>query len=104
MKLKDALAEWDSLDMDELMEPEATFVSAARILVTIDPLRLDEGLKFAHITDSDGDYLKYVATQVAAALGITEDIQSRKCRHGFTNIHMGANGEWACAGLIEDTE
>jgi hypothetical protein len=30
MKLKHALREWDSLDMDEGMEPEATLVSWAR--------------------------------------------------------------------------
>jgi hypothetical protein len=30
--LRDALKEWDSLDMDELMEPEATIVLAARLV------------------------------------------------------------------------
>ena len=30
-KRQDALDEWDSLDMDELMEPEATIVKAARM-------------------------------------------------------------------------
>ena len=30
MRLKDALKEWDSLDMDEGMEPETTLVKAAR--------------------------------------------------------------------------
>ncbi len=30
-ELQGALNEWDSLDMDELMEPEATIVKAARM-------------------------------------------------------------------------
>ncbi len=70
--LSDALRQWDSLDMDELMEPEATLVKAARtqevLYKSIDLHRLSDGLKFAHITDSDGDYLRHVAKQVAAAL------------------------------------
>lgn len=61
------------------MEPEATLIKAARaqnaLCKTIDSHRLSEGLKFAHITDSDGDYLRHVATQVQTALAITEDTE-----------------------------
>ena len=73
MELTKALNAWDSMDMDEGVEPESTFVGAARILTAIDPARLDDALKFAHITDSDGEYLRHVATQVQAALGTVED-------------------------------
>ena len=75
--LQDAIKRWDSLDMDEGMEPEATLIRAARaqeaLHKAIDLTRLNDGVKFGHITDSDGDYLVYVAQQVQAALGITED-------------------------------
>ena len=30
MRLEDAIKEWDGLDMDEGMEPEATLIKAAR--------------------------------------------------------------------------
>lgn len=39
----------------------------ANLHKTIDLERLSDGLKFAHITDSDGDYLIHVARQVQAA-------------------------------------
>ena len=77
MRLEAAIREWDSLDMDEGMEPETTLVKAARrqeaLHKAIDPKQLSDGLKFGHITDSDGDYLRYVAKQVQIALGVTED-------------------------------
>ena len=45
------------------------------------------------------DEVSYVRAIVDAALGITtKDISLSKCRHGFTNMHVGANGEWACVG------
>ncbi len=50
------------------------FVTAARKYAnlhgSIDLDRLEEGLRFAHITDSDGEYLIYVAHEVADALEI----------------------------------
>ncbi len=52
-------------------------VEAARRLVklekSVDPVRLGDGLEFAHITDSDGHYLIYVAQQVKTALGVTTE-------------------------------
>ena len=60
----------------------APIVDAARkyanLHESIDLDRLEEGLRFAHITDSDGEYLIHVAREVADALeieeaGITED-------------------------------
>ncbi len=57
-------------------ELEVIFGAARRVAnlhESIDPKRLNDGLKFAHITDSDAEYLVYVAQQVSAALGITED-------------------------------
>ena len=44
----------------------------ANLHESIDLDRLSDGLKFAHITDSDGEYLIYVAEQVVAALGNSE--------------------------------
>ena len=74
--------------MNELQEaidwlkliPDARAITAHRALARvanlgekIDVEQLSDGLKFAHITDSDGEYLIYVAQQVQAALDITTD-------------------------------
>lgn len=76
-ELENAIKQWDASDMDELMEPEATLIKAARtqeaLHKAIDPKRLNDALQFGHITDSDGDYLRHVAIQVATALGITPE-------------------------------
>ena len=77
MRLGDAIREWDSLDMDEGMEPETTLVKAARrqeaLHKAIDTKRLSNGLEFAHVTDSDAEYLVYVAQRVQAAIDPPED-------------------------------
>ncbi len=76
-ELENAINRWDASDMDELMEPEATLVKAARTLDVlhkgIDPDRLIDAVKFGHYPDSSGEYLLYVARLVKSALGITED-------------------------------
>jgi len=46
--------------------------------------------KVAQATDED------IAEQTAEVM---EQIRSLpKCRHGFTYMHVGPSGEWACAG------
>ena len=76
-ELAKAIKQWDSLDMDELMEPEATLVKAARAQETlhkaIDSARLNDAVSFGHYMDSSGEYLLHVARQVQTALGVTED-------------------------------
>jgi hypothetical protein len=50
-------------------------MSSDEILLSMTPAttsRFVLGLAFAHITDSDAEYLVYVAQQVSMALGITE--------------------------------
>ncbi len=44
----------------------------ANLHKSIDLDRLEKGLRFAHITDSDGEYLIYVAQEVTDALEIGE--------------------------------
>jgi hypothetical protein len=63
------------LDIDMPRENHAALIKvmeAARTVADlhkkIDLDQLGDGLRFAHITDSDGDYLMYVAQQVAVAL------------------------------------
>ncbi len=60
----------------DLVQKWQDYVEAARKVAnlheSIDLDRLEEGLRFAHITDSDAEYLVYVARQVQVALGITE--------------------------------
>ena len=62
----------DDLDRLEELEPRPGRVGLAnrlRALVKdINLDRLNDGLKFAHITDSDGDYLLHVARRVQGAL------------------------------------
>ena len=74
MNLQDALNLWDINQRPTWMQP---VVEAARKYANLDESidldRLSDGLKFGHITDSDGDYLRYVAKQVQLALGVTED-------------------------------
>ncbi len=76
-ELQDALNIFDHSDERMTARQWTTILEAARkyanLYKSIDLDRLNDGLEFAHITDSDGAYLVYVATEVAAALGVTED-------------------------------
>ena len=69
----------DDLDRLEELEPRPGRVGLAnrlrKLTHAIEPDRLKDGLKFAHITDSDGDYLIHVAQQVAAVLTPPEEPQ-----------------------------
>lgn len=69
----------DDLDRLEELEPKSGRVGLANrlrrrngLMSAIERSRLSDALRFAHITDSDGDYLLLVAKQVYAALDITE--------------------------------
>ncbi len=70
-------SQFEQVDVREFSQALNTVNKAARkyanLHESIDLDRLSDGLKFGHITDSDGDYLRYVATQVQLALGVTED-------------------------------
>ncbi len=53
MNLEDALKEWDSLDMDEGLEPESTIVEQARRILNAVPMVHDGGIGSWHETDPD---------------------------------------------------
>ena len=80
-ELQDAIKR---LDTWEKWQEEATYSErlvweAARRVVNlydaIDPKQLNDALKFAHVTDSDAEYLIVIAQQVQVTLGITEPVQ-----------------------------
>ena len=75
-ELQDALDRWDSERSEDVIrrirsdsDDVELFVEAARLVANLHgaivPHQLNDALKFAHITDSDGDYLIYVAQRVA---------------------------------------
>ncbi len=64
----DSYGDHDSISLGVLAKAARKY---ANLHESIDLDRLDDGLEFAHITDSDGDYLVYVAKQVQLALGVT---------------------------------
>ena len=75
-----ALERWEGWELGDTLRDMGTMdtiLEAARKYANLDESidldRLSDGLEFAHITDSDAEYLVYVARQVTAALGITED-------------------------------
>ncbi len=67
-RLRDALIAWDSLDMDEGLEPEKTLVETARLVANLDLERAATTYQRQH---ENG--LIDVGDIVDAALGITED-------------------------------
>ena len=78
-ELQDAFDAWETRPIRDGVDDEALeiIVEAARkyanLHESIDLDRLSDGLEFAHITDSDAEYLVYVAKQVQLALGVSED-------------------------------
>ena len=72
--LQDALDVFETQRGDKIYPGERLIVAAARRVANLDESidldRLEEGLRFAHITDSDGEYLIYVAQEIKDALEI----------------------------------
>ncbi len=75
-KLQDDLDRLAAVDFSAIFDITLIEEAArkyANLHESIDLDRLNDGLEFAHITDSDGDYLVYVATEVAEAFSVTEN-------------------------------
>ena len=76
-ELQDALNVFDHSDERMTARQWTTILEAARKYANLQArlsgvfldARLNDAVKLAHITDSDGEYLVYVAKQVQAALG-----------------------------------
>lgn len=97
-ELQAALKRWDASDMDELMEPEATLIKAARRVANLD---YNAGRKAFQLSTGDAD--QAVIDAIDAALGIRKDTDGLGEAGMLTENQHQMKDNDAALGITEDT-